>query len=141
MSAITNPLCKPLVDLQAIASEIEVAMFMAMNKSGEVGVQVSDGGASIEIVRIMVGQERAGLGTKALHAACEIAGSHGVSLELMPDGSYYENAVEAKARLVVFYSRFGFTDSGHGTMVRTADASKHAVSLPTGTRRPRGPSP
>jgi hypothetical protein len=104
----------------AVAREIAEAMFSSMNKSGEVEVQASDSGKSIEIVRLLVGEERAGFGTKAMLSACQLADSRGVPLELTPDGSYYEDEESAQSRLVSFYSRFGFVDSGYGTMVRAA---------------------
>ena len=110
---------KPL-DFDAVASEVQAAMQSAMNNSGELEVQVSDSGASIEIVRIIVDEDGAGFGTKAMLAACQIADSRGASLELSPDGSYYEDEEVAYARLVGFYSRFGFTKTDHGTMLRTA---------------------
>lgn len=106
-------------DLQSLASDIQDAMFLAMNKTGDVEVQVSDSDDSIEIVRIIAGEGGAGLGTKAMLAACEVADSQGVILELTPSGSYFEDEDAALSRLIVFYGRFGFLDSGHGTMVRT----------------------
>ena len=120
LSSLENKLSKPEGIRSSLASEIQDAMFSAMGNQGEVEVQVCDSGESIEIVRIMVGTEGQGLGTKAMLAACELADAHSVSMELTPSGSYQLDEEAARSRLVDFYGRFGFVESDYGTMVRTA---------------------
>jgi len=107
----------PQTNLEKAASAIGDAMF-AMLPGGEVQVEPASDGRSVEIIRVIAGTEGRGDGTRSMLTATALADKLGVCLTLTPDGSYYEDADVAAARLTEFYARFGFRQHGGWTMLR-----------------------
>ncbi|UVT00186.1 hypothetical protein [Burkholderia glumae] len=103
--------------LEQAATVIGDAMY-AMLPGGEVQVEPGSDGFGVEIVRLIAGVEGRGDGTRSMLAATALADQLGVCMMLTPDGSFYEDAAAAAARLTDFYSRFGFRQHAFGTMLR-----------------------
>lgn len=111
---------------------------------GEVEVGAAGDGRSVEIVRVLAGEEARGDGARAMRAAIAVADARGVRLTLTPSGSYYDDERAADARLQRFYARFGFEVMGDGSMARECQPLSAAARTDAGavaTRAAPDPSP
>jgi len=81
--------------------------------------------ASIQIIRILSGEEGSGAGGRAMEAAVALADQLGVALQVSPDGSYYDDEACAEVWLRKWYDGFGFDPHGAFEMRREASRPHH----------------
>lgn len=108
----------------------KVALFSAAIRTSlnvDIVLHVSiDSPKTIELERIVVpsAHRNKGIGTKVMCELVSFAKAEGYGIELVPAGIGDNDNVATCVRLRDFYSRFGFVDSGMGSMRLEARSRK-----------------